>query len=143
MNIRAGEIVGFSGLMGAGRAGSRASPVRLGPLSDGEVRINGNTVKISTVQNSIDLGMAMLSEDRKRYGIIPIRSIRENVGLSSSRSSSARAISTRRSNGFIASVCDRMLRVKASSMETAVVALSGGNQQKVVFAKWVLRTPTS
>ncbi len=140
-NIRAGEIVGFSGLMGAGRTEVVRALFGLDPLSDGEVRINGNTVKISTVQNSIDLGMAMLSEDRKRYGIIPIRSIRENVGLSSLKKFFSKGyLDKKAERGFIASVCDRM-RVKAPSMETAVVALSGGNQQKVVFAKWVLRNP--
>ncbi|MFT3849758.1 MAG: sugar ABC transporter ATP-binding protein [Propionivibrio sp.] len=140
-NIRAGEIVGFSGLMGAGRTEVVRALFGLDPLSAGEVRIKGNPVKIGSVQNSIDLGMAMLSEDRKRYGIIPIRSIRENVGLSSLMKFFRKGyLNKKTERGLISSVCDRM-RVKAPSTETAVVALSGGNQQKVVFAKWVLRNP--
>jgi inositol transport system ATP-binding protein len=80
--VRAGEIVGFSGLMGAGRTELARAPFGLDPISAGVVRSRGKEVKIRNVQDSIALGMAMLSEDRKRYGIIPIRSIRENIGLS-------------------------------------------------------------
>jgi inositol transport system ATP-binding protein len=81
--LRAGEIVGFSGLMGAGRTEVVRALFGLDPFSSGVVRVHGKNVKIRNVQDSISLGMAMLSEDRKRYGVIPIRSIRENVGFSS------------------------------------------------------------
>jgi inositol transport system ATP-binding protein len=139
--LRAGEIVGFSGLMGAGRTEVVRALFGLDRFLSGVVRVRGKNVKIRNVQDSISLGMAMLSEDRKRYGVIPIRSIRENVGLSSLQ----RVIYTgylhkKLEKKLIAGVCDRM-RVKSPSLETAVDALSGGNQQKVVFAKWLLRDP--
>ena len=139
--VRAGEIVGFSGLMGAGRTEVARALFGLDPISAGTIRVRGKEVKIRSVQDSIALGMAMLSEDRKRYGIIPIRSIRENVGLSSlERIMHNGFLHKRLEKKLIGSVCDRM-RVKAPSVETAVNALSGGNQQKVVFAKWLLREP--
>src|SRR5260370_10315432 len=133
--LRAGEIVGFSGLMGAGRTEVVRALFGLDPFSSGVVRVHGKNGKIRNVQDSISLGMAMLSEDRKRYGVIPIRSISENVGLSSLK----RVIYTgylhkKLEKKLIAGVSDRM-RVKSPSLETAVNALSGCNQQKVVFAK--------
>lgn len=139
--VRAGEIVGFSGLMGAGRTEVVRALFGLDPFSAGEVRVRGQKVTIRNVQDSISLGLAMLSEDRKRYGIIPIRSIRENVGLSClERVIYTGYLHKRLEKNLIAGVCDRM-RVKAPNLETAVDALSGGNQQKVVFAKWLLRDP--
>jgi inositol transport system ATP-binding protein len=139
--VRVGEIVGFSGLMGAGRTEVVRALFGLDPFSAGVVRVRGKEVKIRNVQDSISLGMAMLSEDRRRYGIIPIRSIRENIGLSSLKRVIYRGYLHRKvENKLIAAVSDRM-RVKAPGLETTVDALSGGNQQKVVFAKWLLRDP--
>jgi inositol transport system ATP-binding protein len=139
--LRAGEIVGFAGLMGAGRTDVVRALFGLDPFSAGVVRVHGKKVKIRNVQDSISLGIAMLSEDRKRYGIIAIRSVRENVGLSClKRFFRGGYLHKKLEKKLIASICDRM-RVKTPSLETAVDALSGGTQQKVVFAKWMLRDP--
>jgi inositol transport system ATP-binding protein len=139
--VRAGEIVGFSGLMGAGRTEVVRALFGLDPFLAGTVQIHGKEVKIKNVHDSISLGMAMLSEDRKRYGLIPIRSIRENIGLSALEKVIYGGYLHRGiEKKLIARVSDRM-RVKAPSVETTVDALSGGNQQKVVFAKWLLRDP--
>ena len=139
--VRAGEIVGFSGLMGAGRTEVVRALFGLDPFSAGVVRVHGKEAKIRNVQDGISLGMAMLSEDRKRYGIIAIRSIRENIGLSSlQRIIFGGFLRKNVEKKLIGSVSDRM-RVKAPSVETTVDALSGGNQQKVVFAKWLLTEP--
>jgi inositol transport system ATP-binding protein len=139
--IRAGEIVGFSGLMGAGRTEVVRALFGLDPFLAGTIQVRGKEVKIKNVHDSISLGMAMLSEDRKRYGLIPIRSIRENIGLSALEKVIYGGYLHRDvEKKLIARVSDRM-RVKAPSVETTVDALSGGNQQKVVFAKWLLRDP--
>ena len=140
-HVRAGEVVGLSGLMGAGRTEVARAVFGLDAFSGGTVRVNGKETKIRSVRDSMNLGMAMLTEDRKRYGIIPMRSIRENVGLSTLK----RIIfggfrHKQQEKKLVGGVCERM-RVKAPGVETAIEALSGGNQQKVVFAKWMLRDP--
>jgi inositol transport system ATP-binding protein len=140
-DVRKGEIVGFSGLMGAGRTEVARSLFGLDPYTTGVIRVNGTEVEIKSVQDSIQLGVAMLSEDRKRYGIVPMRSISENIALSSLEKIFKRGhLDKKAEDEIITSVSDRM-RVKAPSLGTAVESLSGGNQQKVVFAKWMLRNP--
>ncbi len=98
-------------------------------------------MRIASVKDSIKARLAMLSEDRRRFGLVSVRSVRENVSLSSlpkfiyrgrlHRSKEARTV---------AQICERM-NVKTPSLATAVEALSGGNQQKVVLGKWMLSEP--
>jgi len=138
---RSGEIVGFAGLMGAGRTEVMRAVFGLDPYSSGEILIRGKRVDIRSVKDSIASRLAMLSEDRRRYGLVPVRSLRENVSLSSLR----RFIYRGRLHGaketkIVSDICARM-NVKAPSLATVVEALSGGNQQKVVLAKWMLNEP--
>ena len=140
-NIRSGEIVGFAGLMGAGRTEVSRTVFGLDPAAAGTIRIKGKPAHIRTAYDSMRLGMAMLSEDRKRYGLVPVRDIKENVGLSSLRKFIHGGFLHRRmERDLVSSICSRM-NVKTPTLETKVEALSGGNQQKVVFAKWMLRDP--
>ncbi|MCZ3378145.1 sugar ABC transporter ATP-binding protein [Rhizobium sp. AG207R] len=140
-NLKAGEILGFSGLMGAGRTEVMRAIFGLAPYLAGTIRIRGKEVKISSVKDAIAHKIAMLSEDRKRYGIIQYRDIKENAGLSSLEKFIKGGFrNARKERELISSVCGRM-RVKAPTLETSIDALSGGNQQKVVFAKWMLREP--
>ena len=140
-HLRTGEIVGFSGLMGAGRTEVVRALFGLDPYTAGTVRVHGLDVRIKTVKDSIDLNIAMLSEDRRRYGLVPVRSIKENIGLASLEKFIRGGYLHRdQERQMISSICDRM-RVKAPNLETSVDALSGGNQQKVVFTKWMLRDP--
>ncbi len=81
--VRKGEIVGFAGLMGAGRTEVMRSLFGLDGYESGKIIIKGEEVGIKNVRTSIDKKMVMLSEDRRRYGIVPIRSVKENVSLSS------------------------------------------------------------
>ncbi len=136
-----GEIVGFAGLMGAGRTEVMRALFGLDRFSSGEVYIGGKRVVIRSVSDSIASKMAMLSEDRRRYGLVPVRSVRENVSLSSL----PRFIYRGRLHGVkeskvVGDICERM-HVKTPSLATVVEALSGGNQQKVVLAKWMLNEP--
>ena len=140
-SIRSGEIVGFSGLMGAGRSEVARTVFGLDPAAAGTIRIKGEPAAIRSPEDSMKRGMAMLSEDRKRYGLVPIRDIKENVGLSSLRRFIYGGFLHKKTeNDLVSSICSRM-RVKAPTLGTRVEALSGGNQQKVVFAKWMLRDP--
>ncbi len=140
-NVRAGEIVGFSGLMGAGRTEVMCSVFGLDRYDSGSIKIRGKEIKVSSVKDSIANRLVMLSEDRKRYGIIPIRSVRENVSLASLRQffSGAR-LHAKLEDEAVGKVCASM-NVKTPSLNTVVEALSGGNQQKVVLAKWMLSDP--
>ena len=80
-HLKAGEIVGFAGLIGAGRTEMVRALFGLDPYDSGTVTINGDEVTIKNVNSGITHGMAMLSEDRRRYGLVPIRSVRENIAL--------------------------------------------------------------
>jgi len=136
-----GEIVGFAGLMGAGRTEVMRALFGLDPHASGAIRIGGKDVVIRTVKDSITAKLAMMSEDRRRYGLVPVRSISENVTLSSlKRFIFHGRLHKAKETQVVGDIC-RRLNVKSPSLGTVVEALSGGNQQKVVLAKWMLNEP--
>jgi inositol transport system ATP-binding protein len=138
---RKGEIVGFAGLMGAGRTEVMRALFGLDPYKSGEIKISGKRVPVRSVSDSIKAKMTMLSEDRRRYGLIPVRSVRENISLSSLKKFIYHGrLHVSKETKLISEICARM-NVKAPSLGTTVEALSGGNQQKVVLAKWMLNEP--
>jgi inositol transport system ATP-binding protein len=140
-NVRRGEIVGFAGLMGAGRTEVARAIFGLDPIAGGRIRIDGEETRIRSVGEAMRQGVVMLSEDRKRYGIVPVRSVRENTGLASlERFFRGGRLHRSVEKELLGSITRRM-RVKASSDELPIAALSGGNQQKVMLAKWMLRDP--
>ena len=139
--LRHGEIVGFAGLMGAGRTEVVRALFGLDPITSGSVAVNGQKVSIKSVQDSIEHGMAMVSEDRKRYGIIPVRDVKENTSLSSlEKIRNFFGIDHRLERERAAQINQKM-NVKTPSLETLISSLSGGNQQKIVIARWLLRSP--
>ena len=140
-NVRKGEIIGLAGLMGAGRTEVVRTVFGLDPYTAGEIRVHGRPVRIRTVPDAIRLRIAMLSEDRKRYGIVPMRSITENTGLVSLDQFIRRGY---RDAGLEKRLIDRVsnrMKVKAPNFNTPIGLLSGGNQQKVMLAKWMLCDP--
>lgn len=140
-HARAGEIIGFAGLMGAGRTEVARAVFGLDPYTAGKVRIKGREMKAGTVQGSIDNGLVMLSEDRKRFGIISVRSVKENTSLANLRLFVRKGrLNGKKETAAVKYICDRM-RVKTPTLDTSIDSLSGGNQQKVVLAKWMLRNP--
>ncbi|WP_059172311.1 sugar ABC transporter ATP-binding protein [Bacillus sp. FJAT-27445] len=140
-DVRKGEIVGFAGLMGAGRTEVMRALFGLDEYEEGEVFIKGEKVKIKNVKDSINKKMVMLSEDRRRFGIIPIRSIRENVSLSSLKKFIyGGRLHAEEEKNTVEDICKKM-NVKAPNYETPIESLSGGNQQKVVLAKWMVTDP--
>jgi ribose transport system ATP-binding protein len=138
--VHAGEILGFAGLMGAGRTEVARAIVGADRMDAGEVRVHGTAVSIGNPAEAALHGIGYLSEDRKQLGILLERSVRENVVLSSLRDyvsglgfvNDARIEATGRE--YVAK-----LRIKTPSTAQLVKNLSGGNQQKVVIAKWLAK----
>lgn len=140
-NVRAGEVVGFAGLVGAGRTEVVRAVFGLDSYDTGEVVVRGKALPPKSVTKAITAGVAMLSEDRKRYGLILSRSIRENASLLVLKKYFRNGLNNwKLENKEVRSVFD-MLNVKSASLETSAGLLSGGNQQKVVFSKWFLKDP--
>jgi len=139
--IREGEIVGFSGLVGAGRTEILRSLFGLDLYDSGNVKIKDQDIKISSPKDSIDKGMVMLSEDRRRYGIIPVRSVKENVTLARLEEFIYNGrLHRKKERETVKEMCERM-SVKTPTIDTEIIALSGGNQQKVVLTKWMVSDP--
>ena len=139
--MRRGEIVGFAGLMGAGRTETMRAIFGLDSYDSGEIRIHGKAVSIRRPSDAIANNLVMLSEDRRRYGIIPIRSVMENASISSLDKFFYGGRAHRKKEQEMVSEYFRRMNVKTPSLETLIQALSGGNQQKVLLAKWMLREP--
>lgn len=140
-HIRAGEIIGFAGLVGAGRTEVLRALFGLDPYDSGKVRIKGKEVSIKTPKDSIDHGMVMLSEDRRRYGIIPVRSVKENTTLAKLEEFIYYGrLHRKKEREAVRNICEKM-NVKTPTIDTEISALSGGNQQKVVLAKWMINNP--
>lgn len=142
LQVRKGEILGIAGLMGAGRTEVLMSIFGfLKGRSEGQIILNGKEIKINSPREAIEYGMAMVSEDRKRLGLILIQSIVNNTTLSSLKEVSTNSvISTDReiheTNKFVKSI-----GIKAPSVETQVDTLSGGNQQKVLLSRCLMTKP--
>nr|WP_122013337.1 sugar ABC transporter ATP-binding protein [Maliibacterium massiliense] len=140
-HVKKGEIVGLAGLVGAGRTEVARAIFGLDSYQSGEIYVEGKRVRIRGVQDAAHAGIAMATEDRRRYGLILCRSIRENIALSNlSRLSKYGFMRLRREREQTERIAGR-LRVKAPSLLTRAGTLSGGNQQKVVLSKCLLAKP--
>lgn len=140
-NLSQGEVIGFAGLMGAGRTEVMRSLFGLDPYTSGEIIINGKKADIKSPKDSIKEKMVMLSEDRRRYGIIPIRSVKENVSLSNlKRFIYGGRLRSKEEKKVVEEYCKKM-NVKTPNIDTNIENLSGGNQQKVILAKWMVTDP--
>lgn len=140
--IRRGEILGLAGLMGAGRT-ELASSI-FGGFSarrEGEVYINGEKVDIKTPIDAINNGIAYLSEDRKRYGLVLLMDIAENIALPNYGKISRFSVIDNNKKIKYANSYVKELNIKTPSITQKVANLSGGNQQKVVIAKWLMSEP--
>ncbi|WP_077613231.1 multiple monosaccharide ABC transporter ATP-binding protein [Clostridium sp. Marseille-P2415] len=143
-HVRAGEVVGFAGLMGAGRTELAMSLFgrSYGQKISGTIKINGKQVLIKDVKDAINNKLAYVSEDRKNYGLILIDSVRGNMTLAALRNFfSRRGIVNSNAENLSAEEYKKRINVKSNSINQTVSSLSGGNQQKVVLAKWMLTQP--
>ena len=135
--LRSGEILGISGLMGAGRSEIMRAIFGLDKYTSGQIFFDGKAVRINNSQQAIKLGIGFITENRRDEGLILDFSIKDNIGLPNTSAFSRNGIiNTKTEKKFIGKLA-KQLAVKMSSAELPVRQLSGGNQQKVVIAKWV------
>jgi ribose transport system ATP-binding protein len=139
-DVHAGEILGFAGLMGAGRTEVARAIVGADRHESGEIAVRGRVVSIGNPAEAARYGIGYLSEDRKQLGVLLERSVRENIVLSSLRDFVTRLgfVQDRRIEATGVEYV-RKLRIKTPSTAQLVRNLSGGNQQKVVIAKWLAK----
>lgn len=142
-HVRRGEVLGFAGLMGAGRTELAMSLFgkSWGDRISGELIKDGQTLKLKSVSDAIEHGIAYVTEDRKSAGLVLIDSIRHNISLPNLKRISHRGIIEKEQEIAVAEKFRRQLNIKAPSIEQKTVNLSGGNQQKVVLAKWIMAEP--
>lgn len=143
-NVHRGEVVGFAGLMGAGRTELAMSIFgkAYGKKITGEMMIDGKTVHIKDVKSAIKHRISYVSEDRKNYGLVLINDIKTNMTMAALRNFySKKGVVNSVDEIIAAKKYVKMINIKAKSIEQEVSALSGGNQQKVVLAKWMLTQP--
>ena len=138
--LHKGEILGMAGLVGAGRTETCRGIFGLDPITSGTMTLNGKEVVVKKVKDAVENGIIYLSEDRKGDGLVLIRSICENIGLPNLK---------KYKGVFLNKIAERKdaeemkgkLRIKTPTIDTPAMSLSGGNQQKVVIAKWLLQNP--
>lgn len=138
--VNKGEILGFSGLVGAGRSEIMQS-IFCGDYDRGEIFLNGKKVNFNNCRKSIDNGIALVPEDRKKQGLVLNNSVGFNITLSSLKFSTDGLLINESKRKKTIEEYVKKLRIKTASTEIEVSSLSGGNQQKVVIAKWLAIKP--
>jgi putative multiple sugar transport system ATP-binding protein len=143
LNVRAGEVVGIAGLMGAGRTEFAMSLFgrAYGKRVSGEVMMHGKSVDVSNIPKAVEAGLAYVTEDRKTYGLVLIDHIKHNVSLANLEGVSERGVFNDAKESNIATKFRKDLGIRSSSIYQTTVNLSGGNQQKVVLSKWLFSGP--
>lgn len=142
-SVRAGEVVGLAGLMGAGRtefAHSIFGNISAYKIS-GDMNIMGYPVQLKNAEDAIKAGIAYVSEDRKGDGLILMDDIKQNITLANLKKISPRGLINKNEEVMVANSYKESMNIKAPSIEQKVGNLSGGNQQKVSFAKWLFVSP--
>jgi ABC-type sugar transport system ATPase subunit len=140
-SVKAGEILGLVGLVGAGRSETVNAIYGSIKKKSGRIFLKGKEIVIRNPRQSIELGIALLSEDRKRDGFVGCMSIAENCTLASLEKVSTGLLLNKKKEQIAALEYIKLLTIKAKSEKANIGDLSGGNQQKVVLAKWLLTDP--
>ena len=139
--IRKGEVNGFTGLLGSGRSESVRAIFGADRVTGGSVKVDGREVRISSPIDAMRQGIAYLAEDRKRDGIVGDLSVRDNIILALQvKNGFFKPISKAKANRY-ADEYIKLLDIKTASVNTPIKSLSGGNQQKVILARWLLTHP--
>jgi ABC-type sugar transport system ATPase subunit len=138
-NVKKGEILGVAGLVGAGR--SEMVNAIFGALkkSEGKIYLDGEEIQINSPKQAIDQGIGLVTEDRKKSGIIAPMNLYENMTISSLRAISNNYVLDKRKEKDVSQKFYNKMRVKAEGIGTNIMSLSGGNQQKIVLAKWLMK----
>ena len=140
-NIRKGEVNGFTGLLGSGRSECVRAIFGADRVTGGTVKKSGKAVKINKPLDAMKQGIAYLPEDRKRDGIVGDLSVRDNIILAAQvLRGFFKPFSKAQANKF-ADEYIKLLEIKTASADTPIKSLSGGNQQKVILARWLLTHP--
>lgn len=138
-SVRKGEILGFSGLVGSGRSETMNAVFGSLKKSAGTVVLEGKPLNIRSPLDAIEQGIGLVTEDRKKSGIIGPMCLRENMTLASLKEISEKGVIVRSREKRVAEEYFQKLSVKASGIEDNIMNLSGGNQQKVVLSKWLMK----
>jgi galactofuranose transport system ATP-binding protein len=141
LDVGRGEIVGLAGLLGSGRTETARAIFGADAVEDGAVYLEGRRLALHSPNDAIKAGLAFLSEDRKAEGIIPELSVRENLTLAALPALSKLGIVSRAEQDEIVARFMKRLGIKAASAEQKIRELSGGNQQKVLLARWLCKNP--
>jgi len=136
--LHKGEILGFSGLMGAGRTEMARALFGADPKDSGDIYIKGEKVEIHTPEDAVRHGIGYLSEDRKRFGIVLKKSITENATLTCLPRYCKGVFIDKNKEKQVTKQYVDTLRIKTPGIDQLVMNLSGGNQQKVVIEKWLI-----
>ena len=136
-----GEILGFAGLVGAGRSEAAQAIFGVDAALGGEVWLGGKPLRIRHARDAIDAGLFLVPEDRRKAGLVTEMTVRENITLAGLWRWTVAGLIRGAKEAEVARAQVAALRVKTPTIETRVLALSGGNQQKVVLAKWLALAP--
>jgi ribose transport system ATP-binding protein len=139
--VRAGEIVGMAGLVGAGRTEMLQTLFGVTPALEGLIKVAGKAVRPRRPIDAIELGMVLAPEDRKQQGLVIEMSVRDNLSLASLRRDQNRGFLNRAKEREISADMIEKMRVKTPTEHQIIQFLSGGNQQKVVLGKWLAMEP--
>lgn len=140
--VKEGEIVGFSGLVGAGRSEIMRGIFGIDKIFSGEVFLDGKKVDIHSPKDAVNLGMAMVTEDRRDYGIIGTASVKDNMSLAALQKFCTRIglIRKEKENKAVSKMIKDMT-VKVANKDMLITSLSGGNQQKAIIGRWLMTEP--
>ena len=139
--LRRGEVLGFAGLVGAGRTETMRAIFGEDPLESGEIYIDGKKVHIKRPDDAIKQGIGLCPEDRKEQGLILSRSVRENVTVPILKRISKHGVINKKQENAIANDAVEKYNIKTHSIEKVVMQLSGGNQQKTILGRWLSSEP--
>lgn len=139
--VKSGEILGISGLVGSGRSETMRGIFGMDPIIRGKMYLDGQEIKVKKPSQAIKHGICMVNEDRKSYGLALHRSIRENMALPTLPMKQKALFLNKKKESKDCRGMGKMLTLKAASIEHDAFSLSGGNQQKVVLAKWLMADP--
>jgi ribose transport system ATP-binding protein len=141
LSLRPGEILGLAGLVGSGRTSLARAVFGIDPIVGGEIRLDGAKVTVASPRQAIRQGIYLVPEDRKRAGLIVDMPVVENITLASLGAYVRGLLVDRRAERAVSAAQRARLSIRAPGDQTQVVTLSGGNQQKVVLAKWLSMQP--
>ena len=137
--LRKGEILGFSGLMGSGRTETARAIFGADKIDSGVIYVNDKKLEVKNPIDAVKAGIGYLSEDRKRYGVVLDKTVTENSTMASLDNFRKGLFINKKKEKDVSKEFVQKLKTKTASTETPVIKLSGGNQQKVVIAKWLVK----